>query len=241
MGKSLRLALILFFIGMVVLLASKLFLVALLLILIYFFFRRYSYRRNRKILLGTGLLILVLIGLLLVTNNPIKKRYNDIISANISMIQKDRFSPDIYFNGIQLRLLEWRFAVEILNEHRAWIWGVSSGDSQDLLNQKYIDANMYLGEKGRKGRGFIGYNFHNQFIETLVRSGMIGLALLLVIFGLLTGIAIRQRTATAVFTVLILLIFFLLQSPLTMQHGVFLFCYFPLLLLCQPGQPKSPE
>jgi O-antigen ligase len=232
--KKLRLALALFFILMVVLLASKLFLVTLLVILIYFLFRKNSLRKNRKILLGVGLATVLLASLLLFTNNPVKKRYNDIIEANISMIQIEHFSPDVYFNGIQLRLLEWRFAVEILNAHRAWFWGVSSGDSQDLLNQKYIDANMYLGEKGRKGHGFIGYNFHNQYIETLVRSGVIGLASLLIIFGLLIGIVLRRRSAPAAFMVLILLIFFIPQSPLTMQHGIFLFCYFPLLLLNAP-------
>jgi O-antigen ligase len=232
--KKLRLILILFFCGMVVLLASKLFLVTLLLILAYFLFRRYSFRQNRMILLGIGLTIVLLAALLLLTNNPIKKRYNDIIAANISMIEKEKFTPDVYFNGIQLRLLEWHFAFEILQEHHAYWWGVSAGDSQDILNQKYIDANMYLGSPGRKGKGFIGYNFHNQYIETLVRSGIIGLGVLLTLFGLLIGIAWKRKTGQAFFTMLILLIFFLPQSPLTMQHGVFLFCFFPLLLLYSP-------
>jgi O-antigen ligase len=136
-------------------------------------------------------------------------------------------------------LLEWRFAFEILKEQGAWLWGTGTGDSQDLLNQKYIDANMYMGTPGRKGHGFIGYNFHNQFIETLVRSGVIGLAVLLILFGLMFGIARQWKTGQAYFTVLILMIFFLPQSPLTMQHGVFLFCFFPLLLLYSPKNTHS--
>jgi hypothetical protein len=59
----------------------------------------------------------------------------------------------------------------------------------------------------------------------------------LTIFGLLGGIVRQWRTPHAFFTVLILLVFFLLQSPLTLQHGIFLFSYFPLLL---PYSPKSP-
>jgi len=233
-GKRLRLVLIVFFCGMVVLLASKEFMVIMLLILAYFFLRQYSFRQNRMLLIGVGLAVVLIAALLVLTDNPIKKRYTDIEAANISVIEKEQFNPGVYFNGIQLRLLEWRFAFEILKEHRAWLWGVSTGDSQDFLNQKYIDANMYLGAPGRKGRGFIGYNFHNQYIETLVRSGMVGLAILLVLFGLMIGIAWKLKTGQSFFTVLILVIFFLPQSPLTMQHGVFLFCFFPLLLLYGP-------
>jgi O-antigen ligase len=234
-----RLALICFFCLMVVLLASKLFLITLVLMLLYFLLRKYSFRQNRKRLMAAGG-ILVLLGVLLVsTNNPIKNRYNDIVEANISMIATEHFNPGVYFNGLQLRLLEWRFAFEILKEQGAWLWGTGTGDSQDLLNQKYIDANMYMGTPGRKGHGFIGYNFHNQFIETLVRSGVIGLAVLLILFGLMFGIARQWKTGQAYFTVLILMIFFLPQSPLTMQHGVFLFCFFPLLLLYSPKNTHS--
>lgn len=233
-ARALRVVLTAFFCGMVLLLASKLFLLVLVLILAWFLLRRYSFRQNRLILTGAAV-ALVLLGLLVVfTDNPIKKRYNDIVHANLSMIKPEQFTPGDYFNGIQLRLLEWRFAYEIVSEHHAWVWGTGTGDSQDLLNQKYRDANMYMGKPGERGHGFIGYNFHNQFVETFVRTGSIGLLILLVIFGLLAGIARQWRTGQAFFTVLILFLFFLPQSPLTMQHGIFLFSYFPMLLLQSP-------
>jgi len=233
-ARALRAVLIVFFCGMVLLLASKLFLLVLLLILGWFLLRRYSFRRNRMILILAGVALLLLGVLVVFTDNPIKKRYNDIVHANLNIIKPEQFTPGDYFNGIQLRLLEWRFAYEIVREHRAWIWGTGTGDSQDLLNQKYRDANMYMGKPGQRGHGFIGYNFHNQFIETFVRTGAIGLLILLILFWLMAGIACQWRTGQAFFTVLILGLFFLLQSPLTMQHGIFLFSYFPILLLQSP-------
>jgi len=53
-----------------------------------------------------------------------------------------------------LRLIEWHFALEILNENHAWIQGVSPGDSQDLLNKKYIAAEMYTGDPKEKSWDF---------------------------------------------------------------------------------------
>jgi O-antigen ligase len=116
--------------------------------------------------------------------------------------------------------------------------GVSPGDSQELLDDKYVAADMYIGNPAdgphRKVRGFIGYNFHNQYLETLVRSGLIGLASLVVIFVLLFADAHRLGTREGWFVVLTLAVFFIPEAPLTMQHGIFLFCFFPLLLLYVP-------
>jgi O-antigen ligase len=232
--RLLQFFMVFFFILMIVLLASKLFLVIMLLSLAYFLLRKYRFTGNRILLFSLGGILLLLIVLLFATKNPIKDRYNDILAANIGMIKKEHFAPGDSFNGIQIRLLEWRFAVEILNEHRAWLWGTTPGYSQHLLNQKYVDANMYLGAPGRKGRGFWDYNFHNQYIETLVRTGFIGLALLLANLCLQIGIVRRWKTGQAFFTVLTLLLFFIPQSPLTMQTGVFLFSFFPLLLTYSP-------
>jgi len=232
--RLLRFLLVLLFIIMIVLLASKLFLVIMLLALAWFQLRRYRFTGNRVLLISAGAGLALLVTLLLATDNPIKARYRDVLEANVSKISKEHFAPGDSFNGIQIRLLEWRFAYEILKEHRAWIAGTTPGNSQHLLNQKYVGANMYLGEPGKKGRGFWDYNFHDQYVEALVRTGLIGLVLLLATFGLQIGIVLRWRTGQAFFTVLTLILFFVPQSPLTMQTGVFLFSFFPLLLLYSP-------
>jgi O-antigen ligase len=232
--RLLRFFLVFLFIIMIILLASKLFLVIMLLALAWFQLRRYRFTGNRVLLISAGTGLALLITLLLATDNPIKARYKDVLEANDSKISKEHFAPGDSFNGIQIRLLEWRFAYEILNEHRAWIAGTTPGNSQHLLNQKYVGANMYLGQPGKKGRGFWDYNFHDLYVEALVRTGLIGLLILLAIFGLQIGIVWRWKTGQAFFTVLTLLLFFVPQSPLTMQTGVFLFSFFPFLLLYSP-------
>jgi O-antigen ligase len=238
--KWFRIFLIVFFLLMIVLLNSKLVLVIALLMLITFFVR-HSWK-NRRTLLLSGTAVLCLVIALAATNNPVRVRFSQMVEGDEIAIPRD-LKAGANFNALQLRLLEWRFAVEILRAHHAWVFGVSPGDSQDLLDQKYIDNHMYIGNPAdgphRKIRGFIGYNFHNQFIETLVRSGVIGLASLLVIFGLLVGIAWQWKTKEAFFTIATIIVFFIPQSPLTMQHGVFLFCFFPLLLLSSPKRSET--
>ncbi len=237
--KWLRIFLIVFFLLMIVLLSSKLILVITLLMLITFFFR-YSWN-NKRVLLLSSLGGLCLVTGLVFTDNPIRQRFTKMVEGDTLITLPGELNPGTNFNALQLRVLEWRFALEILRERNAWLVGVSPGDGQDLLNQKYIANNMYLGNPAegphRRKKGFIGYNFHNQYIETLVHSGVIGLVSLLVIFWLLAGIVWRWKTREAFFTVLTLLVFFVPQSPLTMQHGVFLFCFFPLLLLYSPKSP----
>jgi O-antigen ligase len=208
----------------------------MVLILSWFLFRKYLLSGRSRLLIAISIVGILGLALLLFTDNPVKTRYEAIRHANTRMLARRQFTPADSFNGIQLRLLEYRFAYEILNEHRAWLLGTTSGYSQDLLNQKYVKANMYLGSPGRKDRGFWDYNFHNQFVETLVRTGLIGLAFLLAIFWLQIGIVRRWKTSQAFFTILILISFFIPQSALTMQTGVFLFVFFPMLLTYSPKE-----
>jgi O-antigen ligase len=241
MGKRvLRLFLVFFFLGMIVLLSSKLMLVIAVLFLVNAFLRRYSYRKNKRVVLITGSALILAIGILALTKNPISVRYRELAAGDLDVIKQETFNPGMYFNALQLRLLEWRFGTEILNEQHAWLFGVSPGDSQDLLNEKYVLTHMYIGNPAegphRHIRGFIGYNFHNQYFETLVRSGFLGLATMLAIFILLFVRARKQGTREAWFVVLTLAVFFIPEAPLTLQPGVFLFCFFPLLAVNAPGK-----
>jgi O-antigen ligase len=236
--KVMRYALVLFFLGMIVLLSSRLLMTITLLILINAFSRRYSYRKNKRTFLVAGSALLIGVCLLIVIDNPIRARFRDM-AGDLKVVQQEKFNPKMYFNSLQSRLVEYRFAFEILKAKNAWIFGVSPGDSQDLLNQKYIDADMDIGipaeGPNRKLRGFIGFNFHNQFVETWVRTGLVGLASLLAIFILLIARTRQHGAKENWFIILTIAFLFIPEAPMTLQHGVFLFCFFPLLALSAPG------
>jgi O-antigen ligase len=126
------------------------------------------------------------------------------------------------FDGVSLRLVMWQYAFDILHERKAWLFGVSAGDSQELLDQKYLDAGM--------SEGYLGYNFHNQYIEVLVRSGLFGAAVFMAGIILLIGLVRAAATPTAAFTLAMILVLFLTESALEMQHTLFLFAFFPILI-----------
>jgi O-antigen ligase len=98
----------------------------------------------------------------------------------ISKISQQKFSPADYFTGVQFRILSWRFAYEILNEKHAWVLGLSPGDSQDILNEKYTQENMFIGGAPENKTGFLGYHTHNQFLQAVLETGVFGLAFFII-------------------------------------------------------------
>ncbi|GGB06333.1 hypothetical protein GCM10011511_32180 [Puia dinghuensis] len=236
--KVLRYALFVFFLGMMVMLSSRLMMVITPLIIINIIFRRFSYRKRKLALLIVGSLILIMVGVFGSSNNFISWRFGEIKEGQITVLKQKQFDSTTHFSSWDSRLLQWRYAIEILNAKNGWVFGVSPGDCQNLLDQKYIDAHMYVGDPAegpnRHNRGYLGFNFHNQYIETLVQSGLVGLASLVAIFALLFAYARRSGVREAWFVMLTIAIWFLVEAPLTLQQGVFLFCFFPLLVVNMP-------
>jgi O-antigen ligase len=196
--------------------------------------------RGRTRIIAAGIVIAVSIAgaiVLLSVENPVRKRFNDLFIGNPQLFTQKKFSTDIYFNGLQFRLLNWRFGWEILKENKALPFGVSPGDAQQLLNEKFIKAKMYTGDPQKKDTGLLNYNFHNQFLQTFVESGMTGLLALLFNFALLFVLAVKRNSVNAVCALFLLLIFFLTESVLERQYGVFIYAFFPLFLMSRKLRP----
>jgi O-antigen ligase len=230
-ARGLRIALILFFTAIMVLLSSRLLLVLLVVIFTGYLTGRFRLRRKTKQALLISLLVVLGTAVLAFTDNPISRRCRELGMAQTQLSQTppaqaasspqlDRL-PSSSFNSINFRLMIWRYAFEILHEHKAWIFGVSGGDSQALLDQKYLDAGM--------SQGYLGYNFHNEYIEILVRSGFLGAGVFMICLIMLIGAARSASNPTAGFTVALLLLLFGTESALEMQHILFLFAFFPIL------------
>jgi O-antigen ligase len=186
--------------------------------------RKKSYRM-------TGLIIMIaLITAISVSDTPFKKRMKEEWDARISMIQQQKFSPADYFTGVQFRVVSWRFVYEILNEKHAWILGVSPGDAQDALNEKYARENMYIGEVAEHKTGYLGYHSHNQFLQAVLETGIFGLISFIVACVGLILLAIKSRERSLYIFTLLLLCNCFTDAPLKTQYGIILFVFFPLLL-----------
>jgi O-antigen ligase len=212
-----RIGLLLFFTGMMVLLASKLLLVLLVVI-----FAVYLWRARRAMpgwkSLGLAAGLCLGTALLAATNNPVVGRYKDILLKERTAHK----GPVVrLYNGVSLRIFIWKSAVEILDERRAWVFGVSAGDSQDLLDERYYRVGM--------NEGFLGYNFHNEYIETLVSGGIFGLCVFAGAMLLLCRSVARRAGLEGWLVLAVILLLACTESSFEMQQPAFLSCFFPLL------------
>jgi O-antigen ligase len=199
-----------FFAGLMVLLASRLLLVVLVVTAVSYLWRRRSFLSARR-LFGLSLLVATGMVLLASTDNPVSRRYKAILPA--------AQTTGSSFNGLTLRLRIWRSAERILDRRHAWVVGVSAGDSQDLLNQCFLDSRMSI--------GYLDYNFHNQYIQVLVDDGLLGLG---VFMAALVGLGLAAgRTMEGRLVLLTVLTLGATASIFEMQHSVFLSCFFVVL------------
>ena len=205
---------------MIVLLASK-----LILMVYVFSIALYSAAkfRHTKYLTVFGVITFMCIGIVLLNDNNVSRRFNDL-SFNIDdALHKDKYGDDVYLDGLNYRLLAARFGAEIVAENKAWLFGVSAGDSQRLLVEKMQKAKLY--------KGYYEYNFHNQFIETYVQQGLIGLACLLFIFAVLIYKAFKLRYMLFSSFVIVFTAFAFTESFLQRQYGTFPFILLSLFFI----------
>jgi len=231
---------IVFFLFFLLLLSSKLVIVfAAVSLVCYLVVMVKKHAANRVI---TGIVVfscILLTSLVLLTRNHISARFNEIVSEDLSMVKKDSFNQGTSFNGLQFRLLQWRVVSQILNENKGWVKGVSPGDAQAFIDKKYVEKNMYTGNGGDK-RGFLGYDAHNQFLESILQTGIAGLLAFVIICIGAIQLAVRTRDLLQWATTLILLAYTLNESVFETQYGLMLFVFFPLFLY-SPRKPAATQ
>jgi len=212
---------ILFMLTLLLLSSSKLFIILVIPLILWSFTTKLKLIKRR--LLGLLILILILAG----GAYPFIQRMDAISSFDKEIIFQEQYNYDTPFNGITLRLIQWRFGFEILQESDAWFSGVGSVSSQALLNEKYREYGIYTGNEEIGDQGYLDYNYHNQYMETMLSSGIVGTILLLMI---LWSVLISNRKILIFPSVvfLITIMFFFTESVLERQAGILIFC----LMIC---------
>src|SRR5450432_661691 len=229
-NKLLHFLMIIYLICCILLLSSKLVISFSVCSLIYYCFLFLKVKLFKRVAiyaaLFTGLLIILAV---VSTQNKIGNRFNEIASGNLAIVEQPKFSPAVYFNGLQFRLLQWRFVNEILTEEHAWLTGVADS-AQLLLNKKYISTHMYTGDSNAGTRGYLGYNAHNQFLQSLLQAGIAGLVSFLLISLTLVSLAIQKQSRLLAIVTAILIAWCFNESIFEIQYGIMLFTFFPLFL-----------
>jgi O-antigen ligase len=228
-NRSCHFLLTAYFIAGIFLLSSKLVIVFLLGYLAVFGFLQLQKKFSTRLAVAIIVIAATLCSSsLLFTQNPVSRRFNDVMHGDVRIVTQTSFSPGHYFNGVQFRLLQWRFVKEIMQENRAWLFGVSPANAQHLLDQKYLSTHMYTGMPGTASHGFLGYNTHNQFLEALLQTGLIGLICFLAICIEMVRMVVRYKNNMLTVLVILLLAYTFSDAVLETQYGLVLFIFLPL-------------
>lgn len=212
--------------GMLFLLASKMLLATG--IVLFLIKQRHFIKEN---LPSRRLVTPVIFIIILILAIPFAKRVNEISNPRLDLVMEDSYTYDSPLNGLNLRVIQARLGFEMLNDNNGWLSGIGMDRCQDSLNAKYIEKGLYTGYEGTEDTGYLDYNFHNQYIETLVRSGIVGIVALLIMVLIMFRVS-GIYTYTTKYEILLLLLFFITESVLERQVGIMYFCiiysaYFP--------------
>ena len=110
-----------------------------------------------------------------------------------------------------------------MDDENAWLTGTGLGSRQQVLNSYYLRYGIYTGNPDLGDGGYLGYNFHNQYLEVMVGTGIPGLILLLFIIAL-KFLMQRGKLFFPSMVYIVLLIFFITESVLERQAGIVFFC-----------------
>lgn len=186
--------------------------------------------KSRKILVTSisGIILFIILTIMLSTG--IRSRIDAELHSNLHLVYQHEFAYNTPFTGTSLRLVIWKFCFELIHENNAWLWGVGTGDMQDLLNVKYVHAGMYTGNPELHDIGYLGYGPHNEFIEIMLALGIPALLLLLLALGFLLLEAVQTKNYLLMQLVILSCLFFITESALGTNKGiVFLILFFILL------------
>lgn len=212
-NKFLTLGLLLLFSGMVFLLSSKMGIVTWISVVLITCFlgilRNFSYKR--ALLLMAGMIALIGVSFFLFPKSM--ARFENVITAIKSETKPDSTSTE----SNAIRILIWKESIKLIGSNP--FFGVSAGDANDALYNRYITAGM-TGAYEKK------LNAHSQFFQTTVGLGVVGLVLLLIQLVWLFMVAKRESFLLAMVFAVIVFLNFIPESMLQTSAGSVFYAFF---------------
>lgn len=229
--KILYISLLLLFLLFILLLSSKTIIISVLIITIAYLMN--IMLKRKRILIGILFFVFIpILAIIIINNSPkIHQRFSEIYKENYGEVLKLNDYRGFQFTGGTIRVAIWKSVIEVLNQQNAWVFGVGTGDSQDLLTQHYVQKNIYPGDEALGTIGFIDYNTHNQYMQFLITLGVMGLAIFLFILLWPIIYGYREHNTLQLLFVFIFCAFCFTESTLCTHKGVVFYAFFNSLFM----------
>ncbi len=194
------------------------------------FFLEYFRKQNKvwKGLLWGIAIIGILIGVILLTPYT-RHRFSFLWNTQerIVLDKTQDHSLGRNWDGVSLRFAQWTCAKELIR--RNWLTGVGTGDGQDELQKIYDEYKFYFASRYNR------YNAHNQFFETWIALGIIGLLAWLALFFLPVPSLWKEKNYLGLGILLILFLSAFTESYLQRNLGTIIGGIFYGIALLKPS------
>ena len=203
---------ILLFTVMIYLLSSKAGLIVLCLLI--FYFAKFYFKNLKKLILMAIVLLLIFSGI--VASND---RFSSIKNSVLNTVQNKTTKSDNYSSSEQ-RIHVWKSTLELLKDN--WLIGISAGDLKYKLTE-----NHYSKKADPEKEKYL--NAHNQYLESFLSVGILGIILLL--SWMIYPVLYLDYTYRFIIVGLLIIISinFVFESILNRQEGITFISFFWLL------------
>ncbi|MGD9493072.1 MAG: O-antigen ligase family protein [Bacteroidales bacterium] len=226
--KIIRLAIISFFLLIVLLLNSKAgILITIFSVILFLLVMLFSARKKTAGIIA----IISILGLSFTFWNTVPGLKNRFIISlkSLQTYSQKTINPE---DGTLQRLVIWRHSMAIIQENL--MTGVGTGDVRQELDRIYMEEKFTHGAK-------IHLNAHNQFLQTTIAIGITGLICLLFIIISLMTTGIRRKDSVMFFFALILFLNFQVESMLETQAGTVFTAFFISFFALKNDSPEKKK
>lgn len=131
--------------------------------------------------------------------------------------------------------MRWECAWNLIKKQP--IWGYGSGDEISLLKEQYLKRKMMVSYSEE-------FNTHNQYIAFLLKNGIIGLIIFLLMMIYFFRLAILKKDFVYFSFLLVLSVGLITENILDTNKGIFYFAFFNTLFgycILNEKRKKIPE
>lgn len=170
-------------------------------------------------------LLIIPLALIVIIFSPLKHRFSEIINQDdLGVLNESHIKNpnDSRINGLTLRLILWRETLSTMNG-LDYVFGKGvTKETNKHLNKHLIDLGL---------KNHVGFNPHNQYVDTFWRTGIIGLLLLILIpvYSLVMGI--KRKDKLLIQFSLFMLAVMCSESIFGRVNGIYFFTTVILLLM----------